>query len=100
MAARLAFASLAALLAAAAGCGGGGATIDHRRAEKFVGDQLLGPRPASIDCPKGVESKKGKTFGCTVIFRDGTSATVTVHVVSDSGRVRVSPADFHPHEGG
>ena len=49
------------------------------------------------DCPKGVESKKGKTFGCTVIFQDGTSATVTVHVVSDGGRVSVSPADFHAH---
>lgn len=96
MPARLAFASLAGVLALA-GCGGG-PTIDHRKAERFVREQLLGPRPATIDCPKGVESKKGRSFGCTVIFRDGTSATVTVHVVSDSGRVSVAPSDFHPHE--
>jgi len=95
MAARLPLASLAALLLVA-GCGGG-RTIDHVKAEKFVSDHLEGPRPASVDCPKGVESKKGKTFGCTVIFQDGTSATVTVHVVNDGGRVSVSPADFHAH---
>ena len=97
MAGRLALAPLAAALAVA-GCGGG-AKIDPGRAESFVGSQLLGPRPASIDCPKGIEAKKGRTFGCTVIYRDGTSATVTVHVVSDSGRIAVSPADFHSHKG-
>jgi len=98
MAVRLAFASVAAGLAVA-GCGAGGPTIDHTKAEKFVSEQLVGQRPASIDCPKGVRAKKGKSFGCTIIFRDGTSATVTVHVVSDSGRVSVAPTDFHPHEG-
>ena len=87
-----------AAAAAAAGCGGG-PTIDAGRAERFVRAQLLGPRPSSIDCPKGVEAKKGRTFGCTVIYPDGTSATVTVHVVSDGGRITVAPSDFHPHEG-
>ena len=96
MAARLPLASLAALLLMA-GCGG--KTIDHVKAERFVSDHLEGPRPSSVECPKGVESKKGRTFGCTVIFADGTSATVTVHVVSGSGRVSVSPADFHAHQG-
>ena len=97
MAGRLALAPLAAAVALA-GCGGG-PKIDAGRTESFVRTQLLGPPPASIDCPKGVKAKKGRTFGCTVIYRDGTSATVTVHVVNDSGRIRVSPSDFHPHEG-
>jgi Domain of unknown function (DUF4333) len=84
-------------LATLAGCGGGGRTIDAGKAARFVRQQLLGPPPSSIDCPKGVEAKKGETFGCTLVYPDGTSATVTVHVVSDSGRIRVAPSDFRPH---
>jgi hypothetical protein len=49
-----------------------------------------------VDCPKGVSAKEGKSFGCTVIYPDGSSATVTVHVTS-GGRIRVAPGDYHPH---
>ena len=62
----------------------------------MVRAQLLGPKPSSVDCPKGVSAKQGKSFGCTVIYPDGTSATVTVHVLS-AGRIRVAPGDYHPH---
>jgi hypothetical protein len=88
--------ALVPLAAAAVLTGCGGNKIDAGRAESFVRTQLLGPPPSSIDCPKDVEAKKGKTFACTVVYRDGTSASVTVHVVDDSGKVRVSPSDFRP----
>ena len=62
----------------------------------MVRAQLLGPKPSSVDCPKGVSAKQGKSFGCTVIYPDGTSATVTVHVLG-GGRISVAPGDYHPH---
>jgi Domain of unknown function (DUF4333) len=99
MTGRLGLASMAAAVAVT-GCAAGGSKIDPHKAESFVRGQLLGPRPSSIDCPKDVDAKQGRTFGCTIVYPDGTSATVTVHVVSDSGRIRVSPADFHAHPPG
>lgn len=96
MAGRVALWSLAAAVVAAAGCGGG-PKVDAGKAERLVRRALEGPPPSSVDCPKGVDRKSGRKLGCTVIFPDGTSATVTVHVLSDSGRMTVSAADFHPH---
>ena len=87
---------LAAAAAALAGCGDSGSKIDATRAASVVREQLLGPKPSSVDCPKGVAAKDGKSFGCTVIYADGTSATVTVHVLG-GGRVSVAPGDYHPH---
>ena len=96
MAARLELGSLAAAVVALAGCGGG-PKVDAAKAERLVRGALAGPTPSSVDCPKNVDRKRGRTLGCTVIFPDGTSATVTVHVLSDGGRMSVSAADFHPH---
>ena len=86
----------ALLVAALAGCGDAGPKIDSTRAASVVREQLLGPKPSSVDCPKGVAAKQGKSFGCTVIYADGTSATVTVHVLG-GGRISVAPGDYHPH---
>ena len=89
-------ATLLAAAAAFAGCGDSGPKINATRAASVVREQLLGPKPSSVDCPKGVSAKEGKSFGCTVIYPDGTSATVTVHVLG-GGRIKLAPGDYHPH---
>jgi hypothetical protein len=84
------------LLAVIGGLFGKG-SIDHSKAEDLIRSKLTGPPPTSISCPSGVEEKKGATFDCTVVYPDGTTATVTVHQINDSGTVEVSPSDFHAH---
>ena len=85
-----------ALAAAALAAGCGSTEIDADKAEDFIRTKLTGPDPRAVDCPDGVEAKKGGTFNCTVTYADNTKATVTVHMTDDEGSVRVGPEDFKP----
>jgi hypothetical protein len=90
-----------AVLAAAlvvVGCGDG-TKVDHKQAEAFIGAHVRGPRPAAIDCPKGVTVKPGRTFSCALTYSDGTTAAVTVHILNDKGQLAVSASDFKARGG-
>jgi len=43
-----------------------------------------------VDCPAGVEVKKGDRFECTASFRDGTKEKVTVVQRDDLGNIEVT----------
>ena len=84
---------LAASVLAVAGCGG--TEIDAGKAEALIKQSIAGPPPKDVDCPDGVEAKKGSTFRCSVLYAEGIpTATVTVHIVDDDGHIRVGPGDF------
>jgi hypothetical protein len=75
----------------------GGTEIDSGKAEKLIQDSGLQPPPQKVDCPDGVEAKKGATFECTITFGGGRpAAVVTVHILDDKGRIRLGPGDFRP----
>jgi uncharacterized protein DUF4333 len=38
----------------------------------------------SVDCPTGIQATQGKTFDCTAKYSDGTSARITLKLVSAS----------------
>jgi len=87
--AALAFVSAMAL----SGCGG--TEIDASKTEAFIRENVAGPPPRSVDCPDGVEAKKGETFDCRLTYEHGVPpATLTVHVENDDGKVRFGPGDF------
>lgn len=50
--------------------------------------------PMSVDCPSGVEVKKGRRFTCRLTARDGSSADVKVLLTDADGHFsyRVDPA--------
>lgn len=82
-------------MVAVAGCGSGTKTIDRARVQRFVSNQLTGPRPSSVDCPPGVKARPGTTFECSVSYFDGSTASVTVHVIDKKGDVTVGQSDLH-----
>ena len=67
--------------------------------QRFVADQLTGPRPSSVECPAGVKARPSTTFDCSVSYFDGSTASVTVHVIDKKGDVTVSRSDIHPSGG-
>ena len=68
--------------------------IDAGKAESFLRDNIDGAR--TVECPDGVEAKKGDTFECDVEYSDGRRAKVTVHIRNDEGRVSIGPDDVQP----
>ena len=50
-----------------------------------------------IDTAKaeGVKAKKGDTFTCDATLANGASGTVTVHITSGDGHIRIGSGDFH-----
>ena len=73
-----------------AGCGT--TTIDGPKAERFL-DRAIAPRPRSVDCPRGVPARAGRSFRCDVVAASGVRYTVTLHILDSAGHVRVSPGD-------
>ena len=67
-----------------AGCGK--TEIDAKKAEKFVASQFA-PRPNSVDCPSGVEAKKGRTLKCKLESPTGKRYEVTLRILDEKGRV-------------
>jgi len=88
---KLAVLALAPLILAACG----GTEIDAGKTEDLIKENVSGPPPRAVECPEGVEAKKGETFECELTYEQGVpAATVTVHIQDDDGRVRFGPGDF------
>ncbi len=96
--------SLAALAAAAAsfaavGCGE--TVIDSGKVEKSIGRTVIdqaGVRVKSVSCPENPKAKKGATFTCTVVGKDGTKGEAVVTQRDDEGNVRTSAPFLHTRE--
>jgi len=80
-------------LAALAGCGS--TTIDSGKAQAFL-NTAIQPTPKTVKCPNGIQAKKGRSFDCSVVAVNGLRYRVTLHIIDDSGHVKVGPADVHP----
>ena len=75
----------------------GGTEIDAGKAESLIKDNIAGPAPKTVDCPDGIDAKKGETFRCDLTYEQGIPpASVTVHIEDDDGRIRVGPGDVRP----
>lgn len=71
-------------------------TIDAKNAESVIHSAVgRHEQPTSITCPSGVKAQKDKTFDCRLSYRDGTKATMTLHMTDDSGQLRGASSDFH-----
>ena len=85
------WAALALLAAGAAGLGAcGESTIDAGKAETAIQRDLArqtGLEIASVSCPDGVEVKRGDTFRCLAMTRNGDRASVLVTQRDDEGTV-------------
>jgi Domain of unknown function (DUF4333) len=85
---------------ALAGCGSP-AVIDHKKAEAAFRKLVASyhdKQPTLVQCPAGIAAKKGATFECTVTIANGSRATVTEHILNDSGSLAVGLEDLHvPH---
>ena len=71
------------------GCGGR-TEIDAKKAERFVSAQLV-PPPRSVDCPSGVEARKGGSLKCKVVSATGKRYEATLSIRSDKGTVSLAP---------
>ena len=62
----------------ATGCGT--KTVDDAAVEKGIKEQVTvaGAPVSKVDCPSGIESKKGAAFKCSVSFENGATAKVDV----------------------
>ena len=90
-----------ALAASLAVLGCGETVIDGGKLTKFVGKTVsdqAGVRVKSVTCPEDVKAKKGGTFNCTVLAKDGTKGAVKVVQNDDKGNVRVSAPFLHMRE--
>jgi uncharacterized lipoprotein len=86
-------AALALSVLAVSGCGS--TEIDAGKTEDLIKENVSGPPPREVECPEGVEAKKGETFQCELTYAGGLpAATVTVHIQDDDGRVRFGPGDL------
>ena len=59
----------------------GTATVDTNQVQQSISNklvQLRGVRPKSVACPQSMESKKGKTYRCTITAPAGGTIGVTV----------------------
>jgi hypothetical protein len=70
--------------------------INTKKAEKLMKEKLpemLGAdvEVKSVDCPDGIEAKKGETFECTAELVDGTKLNINVEQQDDEGNVLWSP---------
>jgi hypothetical protein len=90
---------LAAASLAVLGCGE--TTIDGGKATKFIGKTVTdqaGVRVKSVTCPENLKAKKGATFTCTVLAKDGTKGTVLATQQDDKGNVRIAAPFLHTRE--
>jgi hypothetical protein len=90
-----------AVITSLAVLGCGDTVIDGGKATKFIGKTVTdqaGVRVKSVSCPDNVKAKKGGTFNCTVIAKDGTRGLVKVVQNDDKGNVRVSAPFLHMRE--
>ena len=80
----------------AGGCGTGRLEIDHKKAEDLARriGAVKGP-VKSASCPKGLKTKKGADFDCTLVYVSGRTGTIRIHQLDDKGRIRTSAADVH-----
>ena len=81
----------AALAVTVAGCGS-----TDISATKVAGmmRKTLTPAPQRVDCPDGLRPAAGATFDCEVVYPDGDTGQLTVHVLDSSGRVQAGPRDL------
>jgi ABC-type glycerol-3-phosphate transport system substrate-binding protein len=75
-------------------------TLDTDKAEKEITkgyeQQVKGAKVKGTSCPDDVKAKKGVKATCTLTLTNGNSGKVTVHVLSDDGKIRwdtVEPTD-------
>jgi hypothetical protein len=88
---KLAALALPALFLAACG----GTEIDAGKAESLIKENIGGPQPRTVECPDGIEARKGETFRCDLTYEHGVPpAVVTVHIEDDDGRIQVGPGDL------
>jgi len=74
-----------------AGCGE--TVIDSAKTEGAIEENLeksVGQRVASVDCPSGVEVKKGRTFECTVKLKSGRTETATLKILNSEADVELT----------
>ncbi len=73
----------------AVGCGGGSATVDQVNLQTAIAVSIAQQKHvlAIVQCPKGVQAKKGVTFTCTATLADGHQYPFTVTVTDDKGNV-------------
>lgn len=89
-----AVAAAAVAAAALAGCGGEERRLlDMGPVERGIAREIERDKPGtdviSVDCPDGVELRRGEIFQCTVQgSRQGEVAIATVTQVDETGRVR------------
>ncbi len=85
------WAALALLAVGAAGLGAcGDSKIDAGKAEAAIQRDLArrtGLAIASVSCPDDVEAKRGDTFRCLAVARNGDRASVLVTQRDDEGTV-------------
>ncbi len=75
----------------AAGCGE--TVIDHAKEEALIEENLeksVGQKVSSVECPSGVDVKKGKTFECTVKLQGGRQETVTVKILNSDADTEIT----------
>jgi hypothetical protein len=72
----------------------GSTTIDSGKVEQLVRDSAAAPKPERVQCPAGVQARKGEVFRCRLFYARGKQATLTVHIENDNGRVSFAPSDL------
>lgn len=85
--------ALAALLVV--GCGG--TVIDDAKTEAAIEQNLkssVGQEVSSVDCPSGVDVKKGETFECSVRLVNGKHETATLTILNSDADVELT--DLQP----
>jgi hypothetical protein len=83
--------ALALAVFLAAGCGE--TVIDSAKTEGAIEENLeksVGQKVSSVECPSGVEVKKGKTFDCTVNLESGKTETATLKILNSDADVEVA----------
>jgi len=88
--------ALLALAALVAGCGS--KTLKKGEIEGFVEKTAKEQdvKVQSVECPDGVEAKKGESFKCTAKAAGGKEAEISVQQTSDDGNVRIQREAFAP----
>jgi transcription elongation GreA/GreB family factor len=82
--------ALAAVALLATGCGD--TVIDDAKAEDAVQQSMEGSieeKVTSVECPSEEKVEAGKTFGCTVTFANGKTATTTLKILNDDADVKI-----------
>ena len=86
-----ALATLALAVFLAVGCGE--TVIDSTKTEGAIKENLeksVGQKVSSVECPSGVEVKKGATFDCTINLENGKTETATLKILNSDADVEVT----------